>query len=59
MNHKKKEIVPEEINYKNSISRMERWHLCQNIGKIYYDTQLSFDQLLQIKEYFENNGVGN
>lgn len=59
MGNKKKKVIPEETNYINSIQRMERWHLCQQIGKIYYDTQLSFDQLLQIKEYFETHGVAN
>lgn len=36
---------------------MERWHLCQKIGVIYYESPVSLDKLLQVKDYLERRGV--
>jgi len=40
---------------KKSIPLMERWLLCQKIGKLFYDSGISFERLLEIKDYFERS----
>ena len=32
-----------------------RWLLCQNIGKVFYHSGLTYERLEQIKEYFERS----
>ncbi|MEK7140430.1 MAG: hypothetical protein AAB815_01445 [Patescibacteria group bacterium] len=34
-----------------------RWQLCQNIGKVFYNTDLSMDQLKEYFEYFQRPDV--
>lgn len=57
MKNKNPKLPAEEINYINSVKRMERWHLCQKIGVIYYESPVSYDKLLQVKDYLERRGV--
>jgi len=40
-----------------SYQRMERWHLCQRIAKIYYEFEIPFDELLQIESYLKESGI--
>lgn len=57
MSKKKPKIRDHEIIPVTSISRIERWHMCQRIGKIYYESNVSYEKLLIIKEYLESKGV--
>lgn len=41
----------------NSISRIERWHICQQIGVIYYDSQLTSDKLVELYGELKNRGI--
>lgn len=34
---------------------MQRWLLCQNIGKVFYHSEIPYERLEQIKEYFERS----
>ena len=34
-----------------------RWLLCQNIGKVFYHSEIPYERLAQIKEYFERSDV--
>jgi len=57
MRKNKKQVKVEFLIPITSVDRMQRWQICQYIGKLYYDAEISFDMLLQIKEYMEKNGV--
>jgi hypothetical protein len=57
MSKNKKTFKDQEIVQINSAKRIERWHLCQQIGVVYYESQASFDKLQQIKDYIERRGV--
>lgn len=48
-------ILKGQKNYKVAMSRMTRWLLCQEIGKIFYKTTASYEQLESIKEYLERS----
>jgi len=47
--NKKIKITQKTIN---AAGLMERWLLCQQIGKIFYNSELSFERLQEIREYF-------
>ncbi|MEK7578906.1 MAG: hypothetical protein AAB456_04350 [Patescibacteria group bacterium] len=32
-----------------------RWLLCQNIGKVFYHSEMPYDQLLEVKEFLMNS----
>ena len=57
MKSKKSKPKDHEIIPTNSIARMERWHICQQIGVLFYQSDLSFDKLLQVKEFYEVRGI--
>jgi len=57
MSKNKKTFKDREIIPINSVKRIERWHVCQQIGVLYYESQVSFDKLLQIKDYIERRGI--
>ena len=42
-------------HYLDARPRIERWLLCQKIGKLFYDSELTFERLLEIKDYFERS----
>jgi hypothetical protein len=44
-------------HFQNSLQRMERWHLCQKIGVIYYEAPVSFEKLKQIEDFLSRRGV--
>ncbi len=41
-------------NYKESYSLQNRWHLCQKIGKQFYETEATYEALLYFMEHFED-----
>jgi len=57
MSGKKFKIRDHEIIPITSLDRMKRWHLCQQIGVLYYESQVSYDQLLQAFDYLVRKGV--
>jgi hypothetical protein len=59
MTKKYKKIKDHEIIPIASVQRIERWHLCQQIGVVYYESQISYDKLLQIKEYLDSFGISD
>lgn len=52
---KKPKFAPETIEFINSAPRIERWQLCQKIGVVFYEAEVSFDRLIQLKEYLEKS----
>ena len=42
-------------HYLDARPRIERWLLCQKIGKTFYDSNLSFERLQDILEYFQRS----
>jgi hypothetical protein len=36
----------------NAIPSMERWWLCQRIGKTFFHAEVSYERLLQMEEFF-------
>jgi hypothetical protein len=48
----RKHFSPEGRNYINAADRIERWQLCQKIGVVFYEAEISYERLLQLKEYF-------
>jgi len=52
----KNKIIKERIVPLNkSMLHIQRWHLCQRIGKIYYDSNLGDVELAEIKQTIFNN----
>lgn len=41
----------------SSSKRIERWHVCQQIGVVYYESQVSVEQLLQILDFLRRRGI--
>jgi hypothetical protein len=50
-------IGKETLNYVASASRIERWQLCQKIGVLYYEAEISLDKLQQVYIYLQRSGV--
>lgn len=51
----KNKISKTERHIIDSRSRVIRWLLCQQIGKTFYYSDLPFDRLEQVKEFFERS----
>lgn len=45
------------FNYVNSANKIERWQLCQKIGVLYYESEISHNKLESIFLYLQRSGV--
>ena len=55
-NEQKKECEVEIIPIK-SVGRIQRWHVCQQIGKVYYDSVASDEHLILLLEHLRKYGI--
>lgn len=47
----------EAQHYIDARPRVERWAVCQGIGKLFFDSDLPTERLLEIRKYFKRDGV--
>lgn len=41
----------------SAVAKVQRWQLAQQIGKIYYNSELTFEELLFLRDFLDTNGV--
>lgn len=57
MEDKKSKKITVEFLMPTSIERIQRWQICQNIGKVYYDSTVREDFLLALLETLRKYGI--
>ncbi len=45
----------EAKRFSDATPRIARWLLCQKIGVVFYNSNIPYERLHQIKEYFERS----
>lgn len=57
MKEKIDEIKEEKIVPLVAVSRIQRWHICQQIGVIYYESSANYETLVAIYNDLKINGI--